>query len=183
MTVLNERIAGLDDRFVEIRREMDEIREAVQGVDSTEIDELKEKLSSAIGEATLVRIEMERLEKGINEKSDGLAIRVTEVETQLADATMDVSTAVQLDRLEEIERALIELDPAKFVLKDGAEINTGASGPSLAPPAAPSLGAVPPIVEETVKNAPAGADENSGVDIAAIIANAEGVGTSDSDHT
>ena len=32
---------------------------------------------------------------------------------------MDVSTSVQLDRLEEIERALIELDPNQFVRKDG----------------------------------------------------------------
>ena len=31
---------------------------------------------------------------------------------------MDVSTSVQLDRLEEIERTLIELDPAQFVRKD-----------------------------------------------------------------
>ncbi len=184
MTVINERIAGLDDRFVEIRREMDEIRQAVDGVDSTEIDELKEKLSSAIGEATLVRIEMERLEKGVNEKSDGLSIRVTEVETQLADATMDVSTAVQLDRLEEIERALIELDPDKFVLKEGAELTSFTPASSLpAPPAAMTPDAAPPIVEETVKNAPPAADGHSGVDIAAIIANSEGVGTSDSDHS
>lgn len=183
MTVLNERIAGLDDKSVIIGREIEEIRQSIEGVDGSELDELKEKLSSAIGEATLVRIEMERLEKGVNEKSDGLAIRVTEVETQLADATMDVSTAVQLDRLEEIERALIELDPDKFVLKDGAEINVGSSGPSLAPPSAPSPDVAPPIVEETVKNAAPSADENSGVDIAAIIANAEGVGSSDSDHS
>jgi hypothetical protein len=40
------------------------------------------------------------------------------VETQVHDATMDVSTAVHLDRLEEIERALIELDPNQFVRKD-----------------------------------------------------------------
>ena len=40
---------------------------------------------------------------------------MTDVETQVQDATMDVSTAVQLDRLEEIERALIELDPSQFV--------------------------------------------------------------------
>lgn len=184
MTVLNERIAGLDDRSVEIARELQEIRESIDGVDGSELDELKEKLSSAIGEATLVRIEMERLEKAVNEKSDGLAIRVTEVETQLADATMDVSTAVQLDRLEEIERALIELDPDKFVLKDGAQINTtAAAGPSLAPPSAPSADTAPPMIEETLKNSTPAADENSGVDIAAIIANADGVGTSDSDHS
>ncbi|MCX6541637.1 MAG: hypothetical protein NTX77_08550, partial [Actinobacteria bacterium] len=31
---------------------------------------------------------------------------------------MDVNTAVQLERLEEIERALIELDPNQFVRKE-----------------------------------------------------------------
>ena len=43
---------------------------------------------------------------------------MTDVETQVQDATMDVSTSVQLDRLEEIERTLIELDPSQFVRKD-----------------------------------------------------------------
>ena len=43
---------------------------------------------------------------------------MTDVETQLQDATMDVSTAVQLDRLEEIERSLIELNPDQFVRRD-----------------------------------------------------------------
>lgn len=34
---------------------------------------------------------------------------------------MDVSTAVQLDRLEEIERALAEIDPTQFVRADGPD--------------------------------------------------------------
>jgi uncharacterized protein YicC (UPF0701 family) len=118
MTVLNDRIAGLDDRFVEVGRRIDGVEESVKGVDQEALDELKEKMSSAAGEAMLVRIEMERLEKGVTEKTDGLAVRLTEVETNLADTTLDVSTAVQLDRMEEIERALLELDPSKFVLKD-----------------------------------------------------------------
>jgi hypothetical protein len=48
---------------------------------------------------------------------------MTEIESQLAD-TMDVSEAVQLERLEEIERALIELNPNQFVRK--VELNNGA---------------------------------------------------------
>ena len=60
---------------------------------------------------------MERLEKGVNERTDSLSVRMTDVETQVQDATMDVSTSVQLDRLEEIERALVELDPSQFVRK------------------------------------------------------------------
>ncbi len=117
MTVLNDRIAGIDQRFTETDRRISAVEESVKGIDQEALEELKSKMSAAAGEAMLVRIEMERFEKTNNERADELAVRVTEVETQLADATMDVSTAVQLDRLEEIERALLELDPDKFVLK------------------------------------------------------------------
>ncbi len=118
MLVLNDRIAGIDSKFVEAERRMDGIEESMEGVDAAALDELKEKMSTAVGEAMLVRIEMERLEKGVNERTDSLSVRMTDVETQVQDATMDVSTSVQLDRLEEIERTLIELDPAQFVRKD-----------------------------------------------------------------
>ena len=118
MTVLNERIAKFEDRFVETDRRIEGLAESVEGIDQDALEELKDKMSSAAGEAMLVRIEMERLEKNIAEKTDGLVVRMTDVETQLQDATMDVSTAVQLDRLEEIERSLMELDPSQFVRKD-----------------------------------------------------------------
>jgi len=117
MMVINDRIAAIDTRFDTTDRRMHELIESVKGVDQNALDELKEKMSSAVGEAMLVRIEMERLEKGVNERSDTLAIRMTEVETQVQDATMDVSTSLQLDRLEEIERALAELNPDQFVRK------------------------------------------------------------------
>ena len=47
-------------------------------------------------------------------------LRLADMEATLADTDMDVSTAVQLERLEEIERAITELDPSRFVLKDDA---------------------------------------------------------------
>lgn len=133
MTVLNTRVAALDDRFVEVGRRIAEVESAVGSIDEAVIEELKEKMSTAVGEAMLVRIEMERLEKAVNEKTDTLVVRMTDVEIQLQDATMDVSTAVQLDRLEEIERALIEIDPNKFVLKAepiGADASSGAEPPN-----------------------------------------------------
>ena len=114
-------------------------------------------MSTAAGEAMLVRIEMERLEKGVSEKTDGLAVRMTEVETQLADSTMDVSTAVQMDRLEEIERALLEIDPSKFVMK-----GDGLHGGALPPPSGRS--------DESVKNGDLSADDTSGFDASAILA-------------
>jgi hypothetical protein len=120
MTILNDRIAAIDSRFVVNDRRLDELAESVKGVDQTALDELRDKMSTAVGEAMLVRIEMERLEKNVNERTDTLSVRMTDVETQIQDATMDVSTAVQLDRLEEIERALAELDPDQFVRKTDA---------------------------------------------------------------
>jgi len=118
MTVLNERIGKFEDRFGETDRRIDELAQSVEDVDKDALEDLKDKVSGAAGEAMLVRIEMERLEKNVVEKTDGLVVRLNDVETQLQDATMDVSTAVQLDRLEEIERALLELDPNQFVRRD-----------------------------------------------------------------
>lgn len=136
MIVLNDRIAAIDTRFVASDRRIDDLAQSIQGVDSNAIDELKEKMSTAVGEAMLVRIEMERMEKGVAERTDGLMIRMTELETQIQDATMDVSTAVQLDRLEEIERALSELDPDQFVRKDGIPGAPPKNAMKFAPPSA-----------------------------------------------
>ncbi len=117
MLILNDRIAAMDTKFVASDRRMEEMAESLKGVDQSALDELRDKMSTAVGEAMLVRIEMERMEKSVSERTDSLSVRMIDVETQVQDATMDVSTAVQLDRLEEIERTLIELDPAQFVRK------------------------------------------------------------------
>jgi len=146
LAVVNNRLAAVDERFVQTVRRIDEVEESVKGVDRNALDEMAAKMSAAVGEAMLVRIEMERFEKSSNERADKMAVRLTEVETQVQDATMDVSTAVQLDRLEEIERALIELDPRKFVLKEelnesataAEEGSEAASLPSFAPPPPPA---------------------------------------------
>ncbi|MFP5487643.1 MAG: hypothetical protein ACLGHQ_04995, partial [Acidimicrobiia bacterium] len=129
LQVMNDRISAIDDRFVELDRKITAVEESVEGVDQNALEEMKEKMSAAAGEAMLVRIEMERFEKTVNERTDHLAVRLTEVETNLQDATMDVSTAVQLDRLEEIERALAELDPDQFVRKDGRDAPESATAP------------------------------------------------------
>lgn len=155
MTVLNERIGKFDDRFVETDRRIDGLAESVQGIDQDALEELKDKMSSAAGEAMLVRIEMERMEKSVGEKTDSLAVRMTDMETQLQDATMDVSTAVQLDRLEEIERSLIEL-PNVFVQRDDA---VGGGARDIADTSS----------EDSLKNDDAGADESSGFDPASIL--------------
>jgi hypothetical protein len=111
---------------------MDALSEQVAKVDENAINEVKEQLSSAIGEAMLVRIELDRVVAAMDEKLDKTAVRMAEIEGQLADE-MDVSTAVQLERLEEIERALVELDPEQFVRK--SEIG---AGPTSSPAGFPS---------------------------------------------
>jgi uncharacterized phage infection (PIP) family protein YhgE len=121
LTVLNDRMAKIETWLQSLDDRLERAREEFAAIDQNAIDELKAQMSTAVGEAMLVRIEMERLERGTNDKFDKVAVRVTEVEAALADATMDVSTAVQLERLEELERAVMELDPNKFVLKQESE--------------------------------------------------------------
>ncbi len=125
LTVLNDRMAaieqwlqGLDDRLERAKAEF-------SSIDTAAIEELKERLSTAAGEAMLVRIEMERLQKQVHEQVETVTVRVTAVEAQLADATMDVSTAVQLERLEELERAVMELDPDTFVRREPSSAAAG----------------------------------------------------------
>ena len=108
---LNDRIAAADRKFTDIEAEFTQIREELAAVDADAIDEIKEKISSALGQAELVRIEMERFQETVKESLEATNVRLTEVETTVQDQSMDVETAVQLERLEEIERAVLMLDP------------------------------------------------------------------------
>ena len=67
------------------------------------------------GEVELIRIETERFQESMGQTMDKAVVRIVEVETQLQEQHLDVETAVQLERLEEVERALIALDPNQFV--------------------------------------------------------------------
>jgi chaperonin cofactor prefoldin len=137
LTALNDRMSDLDGRFDAIDDRLATLRDEMSQLDSSELDELKEKLSTAIGEAVLVRIDMERLEKSLAERFDTVALRVTDVESQLADTAADVGAAVQLERLEELERAVIEIDPSKFVTR--SELQGTGAAPSGAPLDPPTL--------------------------------------------
>ncbi len=165
LAVINDRIAAVDDRFVEVGRQIVELEKTVKGVDQDALEDLKERMSAAAGEAMLVRIEMERLDKGVNERTDALTVRMNEVESHIQDQTMDVSTAIQLERLEELERGMAELNPDQFVRKDGADPTVTAGGVA---------GSFVPPIEESVETGSSSADAPSGPDIGAIIAAAEG---------
>lgn len=133
LTALNDRLAGIETRIDAVDEALAQARAEFAKVNTDELDELKEKLSAAAGEAVLLRIDMEKMGKSIGERVDAMALRVTDVETQLVDATMDVSTAVQLERLEELERAVIELDPTRFVLRTDLPGGQGAPSGQVAP--------------------------------------------------
>jgi len=111
----------MSHRLLEVENNLEEsvlklvtLKEQVDKVDENAIKEVKEQLSATVGEAMLVRIEMERYTTSTEEKLDKNAIRMAEIEAKLED-DMDVSTAVQLERLEELERAIAALNPDQFV--------------------------------------------------------------------
>ena len=79
---------------------------------------MKDKVASALGEAELLRIEMERFQKSMGDSIDKTNMRMVELETAIQDQNLDVDTAIQLERLEEVERAIIALDPAQFVRRN-----------------------------------------------------------------
>jgi hypothetical protein len=120
LAVFNDRLTAFEQRVAEVDDKIAAAREEMSRIDAAALDDLKDRLSSAAGEAVLIRMDLEKLEKSATERLDTMSVKLTDLETQLNDTTMDVSTAVQLERLEEMERALMEIDPRKFVLKSEA---------------------------------------------------------------
>lgn len=111
---LSQRMLELENRLYEHNDRLVALTEQVGKIDEQALETVKEQLSSAVGEAMLVRIELDRLAAETDEKLDKSTLRMAEIEAQLSD-TMDVSAVVQLERLEELERAIIELNPSQFV--------------------------------------------------------------------
>jgi hypothetical protein len=105
----------------------------LDSVDVDAIDEMKDRVASAAGEVELVRIEVERFQKSMGESLDKTVGRIVELETQMQEQHMDVETAVQLERLEEVERALLALDPSQFVRREDAAL----AQPAMASPSSP----------------------------------------------
>ena len=123
VTMLNDRISATDAKFEDVARELTKIAERIDSVDVDAIDEMKDRVSSTAGEVELVRIEVERFQKSMGEAMHKATIRMTDLETQVQEQHMDVEAAVQLDRLEEVERAVIALDPSQFVRHSDFESN------------------------------------------------------------
>ena len=118
VALLSDRIAGAEARFDEVNRAIDAMAGRLDSVDVDAIDEMKDRVASAAGEVELVRIEVERFQQSMGESMDKTVGRIVELETQMQEQHMDVETAVQLERLEEVERALLALDPSQFVRRE-----------------------------------------------------------------
>jgi hypothetical protein len=136
MIAFNQRLLELDNSTAVLGERFATLEDKVGKIDESAFDDMKSQMSNAIGEAMLVRIEMDRLAKETNESMDKTALRLADVESKLDDE-MDVSAAVQLERLDELERAIAVLDPAQFVRK--SELNGAAPAPTPAPAMAPPM--------------------------------------------
>ena len=129
IVMLNDRFTEVNARFETTAQQIAAMEQNLADVDIEALDEMKDRLRSVAGEAELVRIEMERFQESMGDAMDKNSIRLTELETQMQDQALDTETAVQLERLEEVERALIALDPAQFVRVDDVR-NNGAAAPA-----------------------------------------------------
>lgn len=133
----DEAIAALSQRIIELENSLSQVilhtnvlTEQISQVDSKAIEGIREQLSAAVGEAMLVRIEIDRVAATTDERLDRAGLRMAEIESLLSDE-MDVSASVQLERLDELERAISALDPNQFVRKT----DPGVSGTASAAPA------------------------------------------------
>jgi len=108
----------------------------------------------------LVRIELDSVVANTDEKANKATLRMAEIESLLQDE-MDVSTTVQLERLDELERAMAILDPAQLMRKNeiagGSPTPAAPSGivsPNLADVTAPLLRPASPAMPSTSLGTP-----------------------------
>lgn len=112
------------DQLVTVQ--FDTVRDEIDDVADWVTDRYDGRLDAAVGEAALARIEIDRVQERLTELVDELNLRIAEVEALVASSTADVASAVQTERLDELERAIDEL---------------GVSGTVTLPP--PPMGQVP----------------------------------------
>ena len=141
IAALSQRMLELENRLYESVDRINELTDRISTVDDKAMTSMREQLSAAVGEAMLVRIEIDRVAASTEDKIGKNSLRMAEIEALLTDE-MDVSASVQLERLEELERALTALDPDQFVRK--TDPNAGSSVRATAPPA-PAAALLTPV--------------------------------------
>jgi len=147
---VSRRLHELDDATHSLLGRIDQLDARIGATDNSGIDQLKEQLSSALGEVMLVRIEIDRAVASTEDKIGKATLRMAEIEALLSDE-MDVSSAVQLERLDEIERAIAELDPNHLITAVPSESATSAAAPA---PTAPIPEAAPTSILPTLPTLP-----------------------------
>jgi uncharacterized phage infection (PIP) family protein YhgE len=138
VATISDRIVGAEARFDEVNATIDALAARLDSVDVDAIDDLKDRVAGAAGEVELVRIEVERFQKSVGESLDKTVGRLVDLETQVQEQHMDVETAVQLERLEEVERALLALDPGQFVRREEANVRSSTAPSALDPMTPPT---------------------------------------------
>ena len=121
MIAVSQRVLELENKLLDLDDRLLEMNERLGQVDQAALDEVRAEMSRAVGEAMLVRIELDRVVSSVDEKVDKQTIRMSEIEGLLSDQ-MDVSTAVQLERIDELERQVEMLDPSQFVRVAGGAV-------------------------------------------------------------
>ena len=117
MIAVNQRVLALENRLYELDERMVAMTEQVSKVDEEALEAVRSEISTAVGEAMLVRIELDRAMASADEKFDRQSVRMSEIEGLLTD-TMDVTTSVQLERLDELERQMRYIDPNNVTLSE-----------------------------------------------------------------
>ena len=139
IAALSQRMLDLENTLFTTNDQLTALIEQVSSVDDKAMTAMREQLSAAVGEAMLVRIEVDRVVASTEEKIGKNALRMAEIEALLTDE-MDVSASVQLERLEELERALTALDPDQFVRKTDPNAGSELARPNVnATPESPTL--------------------------------------------
>lgn len=132
MIAINQRVLELENSLLDVNDRIGEIAERLAKVDENVLDEVRAEMSNAVGEAMLVRIELDRHAADTSERMDKQIVRMSEIEGMLAD-TMDVSTAVQLERLDELERQMSMIDGTRvgaesFAGRNASDETAGSNG-------------------------------------------------------
>jgi hypothetical protein len=126
IAALSQRLLDLDDRVADLTLRTDDLAGAASTVSSAEVDALRSMASAAASDSAMMRIELDRLTSTATKHFDHQAARLAEIEQALHENS-DVAAAVHLERLDEIERQLIALDPT-----EGARLGAG-SAPTAGP--------------------------------------------------
>ena len=111
VAALSQRLLDLDNRVADLTLRTDDLAATTNTIDPAEIDTLRTLASSAANDSALIRIELDRLTSTATKHFDHQASRLADIEQTLSEHG-DVTAAVQLERLDEIERQLLALDPA-----------------------------------------------------------------------